>query len=81
MLTRIASTHNLQSLTLHGAFVDPPSAAAVFASDHFIDGSHSLLPHLEAFRFLVADKGEFKLNTLYITLPFISYGKRESSKA
>ena len=62
MLTRIASAHNLQSLTLHRAFVDSPSAAAVFASDHFIDGSHSLLPRLEAFRFLVADKGEHALH-------------------
>lgn len=50
MLTRIASAHNLKSLTLPALFVDLDAAATLFASDRIIDGSHTLLPHLEAFR-------------------------------
>jgi hypothetical protein len=50
MLTRIANAHNLQSLTLH-AFEDMNSAISVFASDRIIDGTHTLFPYLEAFRF------------------------------
>jgi hypothetical protein len=50
MLTRIASAHRLQSLTFHGEFVDPDTASVVFASDRIVDGSHTLWPHLEAFR-------------------------------
>ena len=50
VLTRIASTHNLQSLTLKGSFVDPDSASVVFASDRIVNGMHTLMPHLETFR-------------------------------
>ena len=50
VLARIAHAHNLQSLTLHGTFEEPSSASVVFASDHIIDGRHTFLPHLEAFR-------------------------------
>ena len=53
VLTRIAHAHNLQSLTLHGIFEEPSSAAVVFASDHVIDGVHTFLPHLRAFRFVM----------------------------
>ncbi|KAF9033130.1 hypothetical protein BJ165DRAFT_1515789 [Panaeolus papilionaceus] len=53
VLTRIAHAHNLQSLTLHGMFEEPSSASVVFASDHVIDGQHTFLPHLEAFRFVL----------------------------
>lgn len=53
VLARIAHAHNLQSLTLHGTFEDPSSASVVFGSDHVIDGQHTFLPHLEAFRFVL----------------------------
>lgn len=53
VLARIAHAHNLQSLTLHGTFEEPASASIVFGSDQVIDGSHSFLPHLEAFRFIL----------------------------
>lgn len=53
VLARIAHAHNLQSLTLHGKFEEPAAAAVVFGSDQVIDGQHTFLPHLEAFRFLL----------------------------
>jgi len=53
VLARIAHAHNLQSLTLHGTFEEPNSASVVFGSDHIIDGRHTFLPHLEAFRFVL----------------------------
>jgi hypothetical protein len=53
VLARIAHVHNLQSLTLHGTFEEPNSASVVFGSDHIIDGKHTFLPHLEAFRFVL----------------------------
>lgn len=53
VLARIAHAHNLQSLTLHGTFEEPGSASVVFGSDHVIDGQHTFLPHLEAFRFVL----------------------------
>lgn len=53
VLARIAHAHNLQSLTLHGTFEEPGSASVVFGSDHVIDGEHTFLPHLEAFRFVL----------------------------
>ncbi|EEB90345.1 hypothetical protein MPER_11458 [Moniliophthora perniciosa FA553] len=53
VLARIAHAHNLRSLTLHGTFDEPSSASVVFSSDHIIDGRHTFLPHLEAFRFIL----------------------------
>ncbi|KAF9480642.1 hypothetical protein BDN70DRAFT_856497 [Pholiota conissans] len=53
VFARIAHAHNLQSLTLHGTFEEPGSAAVVFGSDHVIDGKHTFLPHLESFRFVL----------------------------
>ena len=53
VLARIAHAHSLQSLTLHGTFEEPCSAKVVFQSDHIIDGRHTFLPHLEAFRFVM----------------------------
>lgn len=53
VFSRIAHCQNLQSLTLHGTFEEPASAAVVFGSDHIIDGQHTFLPHLEAFRFVL----------------------------
>ncbi|KAF8890753.1 hypothetical protein BD779DRAFT_1622465 [Infundibulicybe gibba] len=53
VFARIAHAHNLQSLTLHGTFEEPGSASIVFGSDHVIDGQHTFLPHLEAFRFVL----------------------------
>jgi len=62
VLARIAHAHNLQSLTLHGTFEDPRSASVVFGSDHVIDGKHTFLPYLEAFRFvLVGHDNELEL--------------------
>ncbi|KAF8800399.1 hypothetical protein BYT27DRAFT_7175403 [Phlegmacium glaucopus] len=62
VLARIAHAHNLQSLTLHGVFEEPSSAAVVFASDHVIDGVHTFLPDLVAFRFvLVGHDDEYAL--------------------
>lgn len=58
VLIRIASAHNLQSLTLHGGFVDLYSASVLFASDRIIDESHTLWPYLEAFRFILVGQGE-----------------------
>ena len=52
VLTRIAHCHSLQSLTLDGRLVDLDSASVVFAKDRIIDGRHTLLPRLEAFRFV-----------------------------
>lgn len=55
VFARIAHAHNLQSLTLHGTFEEPGKAGVVFGSDHVdvIDGQHTFLPHLEAFRFVL----------------------------
>ncbi|KAJ6626001.1 hypothetical protein B0H10DRAFT_1999879 [Mycena sp. CBHHK59/15] len=53
VLARIAHAHSLQSLTLHGTFEEPSAAAVVFGSDHVLDGAHTFLPHLEAFRFVL----------------------------
>lgn len=53
VFARIAHAHNLQSLTLHGTFEEPNSAAVVFGSDHILDGKHTFLPHLHSFRFLL----------------------------
>ncbi|KAF8510457.1 hypothetical protein BU17DRAFT_77677 [Hysterangium stoloniferum] len=53
VLTRIAHGQNLQSLTLHGMFERPGAASVVFGSDHVIEGQHTFLPHLEAFRFIM----------------------------
>lgn len=53
VLARIAHAHSLESLTLHGTFEEPCSASVVFGSNHVIDGRHTFLPHLEAFRFVV----------------------------
>lgn len=53
VFSRIAHCHNLRSLTLHGTFEEPASAGVVFGSDHVIDGQHTFLPHLEAFRFVL----------------------------
>ncbi|KAF8064383.1 hypothetical protein FPV67DRAFT_219414 [Lyophyllum atratum] len=62
VFARIAHAHNLQSLTLHGTFEEPASAAVVFTSDQVIDDQHTFLPHLEAFRFvLVGHDDEYAL--------------------
>ncbi|KAG6917132.1 hypothetical protein DXG01_003722 [Tephrocybe rancida] len=62
VFSRIAHAHNLQSLTLHGTFEEPGSAAVVFSSDQVIDDEHTFLPHLEAFRFvLVGHDDEFAM--------------------
>lgn len=58
VFTRIAHAHNLQSLTLHGTFEEPKSASIVFASDHIIEGQHTFLPQLEAFRFMLVGHDE-----------------------
>ncbi|SJL10819.1 uncharacterized protein ARMOST_14213 [Armillaria ostoyae] len=58
VLARIAHAHNLQSLTLHGTFEEPTSASVVFASDHILEGKHTFLPHLEAFRFVLVGHGD-----------------------
>ncbi|KAF8626672.1 hypothetical protein AX15_004763 [Amanita polypyramis BW_CC] len=58
VLTRIAHAQNLQSLTLHGTFEEPQSAAILFGSDHIIDDKHTFLPRLEAFRFVLVDQDE-----------------------
>lgn len=64
VFARIAHAHNLQSLTLHGTFEEPGKAGVIFGSDHVdvIDGQHTFLPHLEAFRFvLVGHDDELEL--------------------
>ncbi|KAG6876142.1 hypothetical protein C0992_000693 [Termitomyces sp. T32_za158] len=53
VFARIAHAHNLRSLTLHGTFEEPGSAAVILNSDQIIDDEHTFLPHLEAFRFVV----------------------------
>ncbi|KAJ7123748.1 hypothetical protein C8R44DRAFT_831289 [Mycena epipterygia] len=53
VLARIAHAHSLQSLTLHGTFEEPAAAGVVFGSDHVLDGAHTFLPQLEAFRFVL----------------------------
>ncbi|KAJ7457063.1 hypothetical protein FB451DRAFT_1275829 [Mycena latifolia] len=53
VLARIAHAHSLRSLTLHGTFEEPSAAGVVFGSDHFLDGAHTFLPQLEAFRFVL----------------------------
>jgi hypothetical protein len=51
------------SLTLHGTFETPAYASTVFGADHIIDGTHTFLPRLEAFRFLLVgnDDGDTML--------------------
>ncbi|CAL1694491.1 unnamed protein product [Somion occarium] len=70
VLARIAHAHSLQSLTLHGTFEEPTSASVVFGSDHIIDGKHTFLPHLEAFRFVTVghddDLGLFQSVTQFL---------------
>ncbi|KAJ3548644.1 hypothetical protein NMY22_g1192 [Coprinellus aureogranulatus] len=58
VLARIAHAHNLQSLTLHGTFQEPGPASVVFNSDQIIDGQHTFLPHLEAFRFVLVGQDD-----------------------
>lgn len=53
VLSRIAHTSELRSLTLHGTLEDAHSAAVIFGSDHIVDGKHTFLPHLHSFRFVV----------------------------
>ncbi|PCH43202.1 hypothetical protein WOLCODRAFT_103209 [Wolfiporia cocos MD-104 SS10] len=53
VLARIAHANALRSLTLHGTFEDPAAARVIFDSDHIVEGAHAMLPHLEAFRFLM----------------------------
>ncbi|KAJ6578735.1 hypothetical protein DFH09DRAFT_346889 [Mycena vulgaris] len=53
VLARIAHAHSLQSLTLHGTFEEPAAAGVVFGSDQVLDGEHTFLPQLEAFRFVL----------------------------
>jgi len=57
-LTRIAHAQNLVSLTLHGTFERPHAASVVFGSDHELHGQHTLLPHLEAFRFILVGQND-----------------------
>lgn len=58
VLARIAHANGLQSLTLHGTLEEPGPAAVVFGSDQMIDGVHTFLPHLEAFRFVLVGHEE-----------------------
>lgn len=51
VLDRITSAHNLQSLTLHGTFVEP---AQMFAIDS-IERTPTVFPHLESFRFVMQE--------------------------
>lgn len=53
VFSRIAHARGLRSLTLHGTFENPGAASVIFGSDHVIGNSHSFLPHLEAFRFVL----------------------------
>ncbi|KAJ3559048.1 hypothetical protein NP233_g11361 [Leucocoprinus birnbaumii] len=58
VLSRIAHAaggvnSRLESLTLHGVMEEPGKAAVVFGSDEIIDGEHTFLPRLKAFRFLL----------------------------
>jgi hypothetical protein len=43
---------------LHGTLEEPGPAAVVFGSDQMIDGLHTFLPHLEAFRFVLVGHEE-----------------------
>jgi hypothetical protein len=43
---------------LHGTLEEPGPAAVVFGSDQMIDGVHTFLPHLEAFRFVLVGHDE-----------------------
>lgn len=58
VLSRIAHAASgvnsrLESLTLHGILEEPGKAAVVFGSDEVINGEHTFLPRLKAFRFLL----------------------------
>ncbi|KAA1474118.1 hypothetical protein DENSPDRAFT_823815 [Dentipellis sp. KUC8613] len=62
VFARIAHAHRLRALTLHGTFEQPSAAAVMFGSDHVIGGTHTFLPLLEAFRFvLVGHDDDVKL--------------------
>ncbi|KAJ6554424.1 hypothetical protein B0H19DRAFT_1262788 [Mycena capillaripes] len=63
VLARIAHAHSLQSLTLHGTFEEPAAAGVVFGADQVLDGVHTFLPQLEAFRFVLV--GHDDQATLY----------------
>jgi hypothetical protein len=58
VLARIAHANGLRSLTLHGTLEEPCPAAVVFGSDQVIDGMHTFLPNLEAFRFVLVGHEE-----------------------
>jgi hypothetical protein len=61
VLARIAHANGLESLTLHGTLEEPGPAAVVFGSDQMIDGVHTFLPHLEAFRFVLVGHEDLTL--------------------
>jgi hypothetical protein len=75
VLARIAHAHNLQSLTLHGTFEEPSSASVVFGSDHIIDDTHTFLPHLEAFRFVLVGHDD-ELGLFQSVVQFLRRRKR-----
>jgi len=58
VFSKIAHAQQLRSLTLHGTFEEPSSASVVFGSDHIIDGQHTFLPRLRAFRFVLVGHDE-----------------------
>jgi len=66
MFSRIAQAHNL---TLHGSLVDL-TASAVFANDQIVDGSHSVLPHVEVFKLGLEGKIRLQPFSFWLFKPF-----------
>lgn len=77
VLSRIAHAaggmnSQLESLTLHGVFEEPGKAAVVFGSDEVINGEHTLLPRLKAFRFLLVGQPSITSSLNTVTQPPVS---------
>lgn len=53
VLSRVVRVEGLRELTLHGVLERAEAAGVVFGSDCVIEGGHTILPRLEAFRFIL----------------------------
>ena len=53
VLMHITHAQNLWVLTLHRTFECPGTVGVVFGSNHIVEGQHTILPHLAAFRFIM----------------------------
>jgi hypothetical protein len=52
-LAYILTLHNLRAVTIHGMLVEAVKISTLFSHDVVKDGNHTVLPRLEAFRFVL----------------------------